>query len=155
MTAGSLRTGGVAALAMASFYAVVVAAASGSVDHLVDQVRQDWPYLALIITGFGVQVALLAELRHRRALHHGEAMAGGAGAGASTIGMIACCAHHLADLLPLVGAVGIAGFLTDQRIPVMLLGIAINAVGVFVTARHLHRLPAVVVDREEPACVAA
>jgi hypothetical protein len=59
------------------------------------------------------------------------------GAGASTAGMIACCAHHLAELLPVIGAASAAGFLTDYRIPFMLVGITINAVAVVLVARRL------------------
>ena len=53
--------------------------------------------------------------------------------------MIACCAHHLAELLPVIGAASLAGFLTDYRVPFMLTGIAINAVAVAIAAHHLRR----------------
>jgi hypothetical protein len=65
--------------------------------------------------------------------------AGGTGAGASTAGMVACCAHHLADLVPFIGATGLAAFLTGYRVPFMLIGIGINALGVTIAARHLHQ----------------
>ena len=138
----SVRNGAVAALTMALFYVVVVRGASGSWNHLVDQARQDWYFLAAIVVGFGTQVALVSELRRRRHLGHSAAVTGGVGAGASTAGMVACCAHHLADLLPLVGAVSAASFLTDFRVPFMLTGIAVNAVAVIVAARSLRRTTA-------------
>ncbi len=98
----SVRIGALAAGGMAATYAAVVGGSSGSVGHLIDQVRSDW-YLPLpIIAGFGVQVGLLAELRSRRRMHRDGAAAGAAGAGASTMGMAACCANHLADLVPFV-----------------------------------------------------
>lgn len=133
----SLRNGALAAVAMALFYVGVVRAASGSWDHVADQTRQDWYFLATIMIGFGTQVALVSELRRRRHLSHSAAVTGGVGAGASTAGMIACCAHHLVDLLPLVGAASAAAFLTDYRVPFMLAGIVINAIAVFVAARTL------------------
>ena len=37
----------------------------------------------------------------------------------ATAGMIACCAHHLADLLPFVGLAGAATFLYDYRLAVI------------------------------------
>lgn len=147
MNARSLRWGLVAASALAAFYVTVLAAASGW-EHLRDQARQDWWLLALIMVGFGTQVALTAELRHRHRAHH-LAASTGAGAGASTLGMVACCAHHLADLLPVVGATGIAAFLFDWRVPFMLVGIAVNAATVTVSARRLHRL-----DRHRPGVAA-
>lgn len=139
MSARSLRIGSMAAAGLAAFYVAVVAGASGSTSHLVDQIRTDWYLLALIIGGFGVQVGLLAELRRRHRFHGAAATASGAGAGASTTGMVACCAHHLADLAPLAGASGAAAFLTGYRVPFMVAGIGVNAVGILVAARRLRR----------------
>ncbi len=133
----SIRHGAIAAGAMALFYLVVVRAASGSWGHLADQARQDWYYLVAIVVGFGTQVALVSELRHRRRTGRGATVTAGAGAGASAAGMVACCAHHIADLLPIVGAASAAGFVTDYRVPFMLAGIAINAVAVIFAARRL------------------
>jgi hypothetical protein len=140
VTPASAAVGVIAAAVMAAFYVAVVRGASGSWAHMWDQARQDWPYLAVIIAGFGAQVALVAELRHRHRLDAAATAAGGAGAGASTAGMVACCAHHLADLLPFIGATGAATFLIDYRVPFMLVGIGVNAVGIFLAARRLHHL---------------
>lgn len=143
MRTRSIRAGAIASTALALFYIVVVAGASGSWDHLTDQARQDWYYLVPIIAGFGTQVAIISELRHRHRLHHGAAAAGGAGASASTVGMVACCAHHLADLAPFIGATGAAAFLTDYRVPFMIVGIGVNALGITIAARRLARAPGV------------
>jgi hypothetical protein len=84
--------------------------------------------LALILAGFGTQVALFVELRRRHRLHDAAMKtATGGGAGASAVGMIACCAHHVADLAPIIGVSGLAVFLTDYRIPITVVGILINA----------------------------
>lgn len=157
MNPRSFRAGALASAGLALFYVTVVAAASGSWGHLTDQARQDWYYLLPIVAGFGIQVALLAELRLRHRLHHGGAAAGGAGAGASTVGMVACCAHHLADLAPFIGATGAAAFLTDYRIPFMVVGIGVNAAGVAIAARRLMRAPTAQThdNAETDACVAA
>lgn len=140
MTARSVRFGVLAGAGLATFYAAVVGGIGGPA-HLWEQVASDWPWLALILTGFGTQVALLVELRHRRHLHRGVSAAAGAGGGASAAGMIACCAHHIADLAPIVGASGAAVFLTSYRLPIMLAGVVINGAGVVVAARRLHGMP--------------
>jgi hypothetical protein len=142
MNPRSVRSAALAAAGLALFYVVVVWAASGSFDHLVAQATRDWYLLALIVGGFGVQVALVSELRRRHRLQHTAAVAGGAGMGASTAGMIACCAHHVADLAPFIGATGAATFLTNYRIPFIVTGIGVNAVGVAVAARRLGHTPA-------------
>jgi hypothetical protein len=153
----SIRTGVLAGAGLMLFYVVVVAGASGSWEHLTDQARQDWYYLVLIVGGFGTQIALMSELRRRHRLHHGAAAASGAGAGASTVGMVACCAHHIADLAPFIGATGAAAFLTDYRIPFMLVGVGVNAIGVAIAARRLVHTPAVHAHPhdEVETCVAA
>ncbi len=138
MSARSVRAAAIATALLALFYVGVVWAASGSFQHVVDQAGRDWYYLALILSGFGVQVALVSELRRRHRLQQSAALAGGAGIGSSTAGMVACCAHHIADLAPFIGATGAATFLIEYRIPFMIVGIGINAIGVAVAARRLH-----------------
>ncbi len=44
--------------------------------------------------------------------------------------MLACCAHHLADALPLLGLSGAAVFLNDFRGPIMFTGIVMNGLGI-------------------------
>ena len=66
MTGRSVRAGLLAATGLGVFYAGVLVWASGGA-HLADQVGADWPYLVAIVGGFATQVALLVELRHRRA----------------------------------------------------------------------------------------
>lgn len=138
----SARLGTLAAAGMAVFYAAVVAGASGSVGHLVEQARADWFLLAPIIAGFGLQVGLIIELRRRQRLVRDAAVAGAAGAGGSAVGMIACCAHHLVEAVPLVAATGAATFLISYRVAFMAVGLAATAVGVTIAARRLRHLPA-------------
>jgi hypothetical protein len=148
MNRHSIRVGALAALLLAAGYSAVVWAASGSFTHLRSQASQDWYLLIPITAGFGVQVALLSELRRRHRLLRTAAVAGGAGTGASAAGMIACCAHHLADLLPFVGAAGAATFLYDYRLPFMVIGLGVNAIGITVMTRRLQHTPVEAVSAE-------
>ncbi len=150
----SVRNGLLAGAAMALFYVAVVRGASGSWGHLASQVRSDWYLLLIVITGFGVQVGLLSELRRRQRLHAVDAAAGGAGAGAATAGMIACCAHHLADLLPFVGLAGAATFLYDYRLAFVSVGVTVNATAIFLIARRLHAEPSPGLHEAGASCAA-
>lgn len=138
MNRRSLRWGVTASGALAGFY-VAVLTLSGGWKHLVDQTRADWWLLTPIILAFGTQVALSVELRHR---HRAQQFAAttGAGTGASAVGMVACCAHHLVDVVPLIGAAGIAAFLFDWRIPLMVGGLTINLIAVTIAGRRLAHL---------------
>jgi hypothetical protein len=117
-------------------YLAVIVAASGAA-HLRAQLALDWPWVAVIVTGFGIQMALLITVRERQRARAAAATAG-TGAGASVVGMLACCAHHLADIAPLVGLNLAATFLATYRVPFMAVGVAVNAVAIVITACKLH-----------------
>ena len=138
MTGSALRWGAAASAALAAFYVAVLAGSAGW-PHLVDQARTDWWLLAPIVVAFGAQVAFTVELRHRHRSEHLAATTG-AGAGASAVGMVACCAHHVAELVPVLGVAGVAGFLLDWRIPLMVGGLAVNLVALAIAGRRLLRL---------------
>lgn len=96
----TIRNAVLAATGLALFYIAVVGGLGGFA-HLPRQAWQDAPWLILILVGFGTQVALYIELRRRRRLAAGIGAVAGTGGGASAVGMVACCAHHLPELAPL------------------------------------------------------
>jgi hypothetical protein len=44
--------------------------------------------------------------------------------------MVACCAHHVTDVLPILGLTAAATFLADYRVAFMLLGLGTTIVGI-------------------------
>jgi hypothetical protein len=140
-TSAAIGTG--AGVAMIALYVAVVTGASRSLDHVLDQIGTDRYLLLPIVTGFAIQVTLLVEVRRRQRLQRRMMAAGAAGAGASGLGMMACCAHHLADLLPLVGATATATFLYHYRLPFMLVGIGLNALAIALALRRLKAIPVI------------
>ena len=87
--------------------------------------------------GFSVQAGLFVYVRRLLSLRArgGAAAATATGTGTSTVAMVACCAHHVTDALPVLGLSGAAIFLNDYRIPLMVAGLAVNATGVLYMAR--------------------
>lgn len=128
--------GALAGFLLVGLYLGLVSWAQG-LSHARDLLWGDRYFVAAIAGGFGTQVALFAHVRRllsRRA--RGTAAAATAtGTGTSTAAMVACCAHHLTDALPLLGLSGAAIFLNDYRIPFVAAGLAVNAVGVAVMLR--------------------
>jgi len=53
--------------------------------------------------------------------------------------MLACCAHHLVDLLPILGLSAGAVFLNAYKTPLFVIGIGMNVIGVIVIARQLRQ----------------
>ena len=51
--------------------------------------------------------------------------------------MLACCAHHLAEFVPLLGVTGVAAALTGWRTEMMLFGLVVNAVAISLIWRRL------------------
>jgi hypothetical protein len=114
-------------------YVGVVAGASRSFAHVLELLTTDWPFVAAIAGGFGIQAGLYASLRAIRRSAASSAAATGVGTGTSTVAMIACCAHHATDILPILGLSAVAGaasFLAAWRVPLMSLGIVMNLVGI-------------------------
>lgn len=155
LTTRSIRNGVIAVAGMVAFYVGVVWWASGSRAHLGDQLASDWYLIALVAAGFGLQVALVSELRHRHRLYATAAAASGAGAGASVTGMIACCAHHIADLLPILGLSGAATFLYDYRLLFVAVGVGVNGLGIGVAARRMRATTSMHAPEGEDECAVA
>lgn len=134
----SVGAGVVAGAALFAIYLGIISLAQG-VGHAFEQLSADAGFIALIVAGFGTQMALFVELRAVDRHHRTAAAATAAGTGTSAAAMLACCAHHLVDLLPLVGLSAMAVFLNAYKTPLFLLGIGMSALGIVVIGRQLHR----------------
>ena len=133
------------ALFLLALYLGILTVAN-SWEHAWQQAEQDAFWVTLVALGFGTQLGLFG-YQHAlvRVAARGGALATGAGTGASTLGMLACCAHHLTDVAPLVGLAGfggIASFLTEWKAPFIVAGLTVNAIGIGISLRNLRRFRA-------------
>lgn len=130
IAAGVLGSSGLAFL----YFAIVSLAESP--DHALELFWSDRWIVLPIILGFGVQAALYTILKKRLFLpvsSTGPSTAlTGASGGLSTTAMVACCAHHVTDVLPILGLTAAATFLAEYRIAFMLLGLGATLLGIFV-----------------------
>ena len=111
-------------------YLGIVSLAEGW-THAVELLAEDAWLVGPIMAGFGVQVGLYTYLKtviHAAAT--GTGALAGAGGTTSTAAMVACCAHHVTDVLPLLGLSAAAAFLAEYRIPFMLAGLVTNLIGI-------------------------
>jgi len=134
--ARSVAGGVFGAVALLLVYLGIITLAQG-LNHAIEQLIADVLFVGPIALGFGTQIALFVELRAVDRRHRASAAVMAAGTGTSAAAMLACCAHHLVDLLPLVGLSAAAVFLNAYKTPLFLVGIAMNVVGIVVIARRL------------------
>lgn len=127
---------------IASFYIGILTWAQGW-DYASSQFIRDRWYVIPIILGFGIQAALYSILRFRlfipvTSTGHAGSMIGASG-GTSATAMVACCIHHVTDVLPILGLSAAASFLTRYQHPFMLIGLAMNLIGIGVMLFVLYR----------------
>ncbi len=134
--------GGVAgAIALSGLYLGLVSLAE-SPAHALDLFWEDRFFVIPILLGFGTQVGLFTLLKigpHSRAGAPAAGATTAAGGGLSSAAMAACCAHHVADVLPFVGLTAAATFLAAWKIPFLIVGLAMNGIGILVMLRELRR----------------
>ncbi|MBA4180574.1 MAG: hypothetical protein C0506_08310 [Anaerolinea sp.] len=116
--------------------------------HAREQLATDRWFVGAVTAGFGIQVAMFVYLRALHARSNPGAMA--AGTGTSTAAMLACCAHHLADALPLIGMSGAAVFLNDFKEPIMWTGIVMNGLGISYLGWKIRRQRSLLVHLARP-----
>ena len=134
----SVAAGVLAAVALLGVYLGIISLAQG-IEHALEQLGTDALFVGLIAAGFGTQIALFVELRAVDRLHRSAAAVTAAGTGTSAAAMLACCAHHLVDLLPLLGLSAAAVFLNAYQTPLFLLSIGMNVIGIAIIARQLRQ----------------
>lgn len=126
---------------MLLFATVVTAANWGSALTIRIEIARVWYWVAILASGFGVQVGLYSYVRssiRSRVLTAELATTGTV----STGSMLACCAHALAGLLPLLGLSAAAVLVARYQLPLILAGVISNAIGITVmfTVIGKHRL---------------
>lgn len=121
-------------LSLLAFYFGVTAAVSG-VEFSLAQFGKYWYWIAALAAGFGIQLGLFVHLRALGKRMRSAVLAG-SGSG-SAVAMVACCAHRIADILPILGATAFAAALGRYQVYLFAAGIAANAAGIAYSLRHL------------------
>jgi len=128
-----LAIGLMGSLLLAGVYFGIVSIAE-SPAHALEFFWQDRAFVIPILLGFGVQAGLYTVLKMRLFLPVAQTWSSGALVGAggttSTLAMVACCAHHLTDLLPIFGLTAAAAFLGQYRTVFMAVGLGTTLLGI-------------------------
>ncbi len=107
---------------------------TNSFAHALEQFAELWYWVLLLAVGFGIQLGLYTHIRIqlRERASKGATAGVAASGGVSTVSMIACCAHIVPSVLPLLGVSAAAVFLVQYQLPFILLGVFSNLVGITV-----------------------
>ncbi len=137
-----LITGLLGSLFLSALYFGIVSWAEGP-SHALELFWEDKFIVIPMILGFGIQVGLYTILKKRlfmpvESIGPSGALTG-AGGGMSVTAMVACCAHHVTDVLPIVGLTAATTFLAEYRYVFMVLGLGITVAGILVMLGILFR----------------
>ncbi len=116
-----------ATVALLGIYSGVLLFVSGW-DFAVSQFAAFWYFVLPLAIGFGLQVWPIRMPEAARDADHGGKVVATSGA-TSTASMISCCAHYLANILPVIGAAGIVTVIAQYQVELFWLGLAFNAAG--------------------------
>lgn len=137
MVSKSVMWGLVAGSLLLAIYFTIVSLISGF-SFAQDQFAQFWYFVVSLAAGFGIQIGLYTYLR-QSIKHHNMAGAGKAVAvtgTTSTLAMISCCAHYLANIVPILGVAGFLSIVAQYQVKLFWIGLLFNLLGiVYVTSR--------------------
>jgi len=129
-----------AALILLAVYFTIVSLVSGW-EFAQEQFKQFWYFVVSLAIGFGIQVSLYAYLRqevrsmHAKAPGRTVAVTGTT----STVAMISCCAHYLANIVPILGIAGALSVIGQYQKELFWVGLAFNAAGIGYIVRNIHQ----------------
>lgn len=111
------------------FFAVV--GLISGMDFAREQFEKFWNFLLALALGFGIQVGLYTYLKTLVGQHRSAGKVLAVSGTTSTTAMVSCCAHYLANILPILGFSGFLAVVAEYQIELFWLGLAFNAAGIF------------------------
>ncbi|MBI2050971.1 MAG: hypothetical protein HYT31_04155 [Parcubacteria group bacterium] len=123
--------GALASLILLGVYFAALTLVSGW-PFAQSQFKQFWYFIVSLALGFGLQAGLYTYLK-QAIRSHGSQGAGGAVAATgatSTLAMVSCCAHYLANIIPILGIAGALTIVAQYQTELFWVGIAFNVAGI-------------------------
>ncbi len=124
-----LGFGAGAVVLLLAVYFGVVGLISG-MDFALEQFSRFWYFLIALATGFGIQAGLYVHLRDRVARHAVSGKVVAVSGTTSTAAMVSCCAHYLANIVPVLGIAGFFTIVAEYLTELFQAGLAFNAAGI-------------------------
>lgn len=105
---------------------------ANSFEHFTQEFKRMWYLLIPLVTGFGIQVGLYTYTKGFVKIRNitGATTSIAATGTVSTTSMVACCIHHISDVIPIIGISAASLFFTKYQAFFMIVGILSNIIGV-------------------------
>ena len=133
----TIITGVLASIVLLSLYGITMTLLSGW-GAAVEQFLSLWWLMIPLSIAFGIQIGLYTRLKEvMKQKTNGAIAVSGSSAG---VGMLACCAHHATDVLPILGLSAVSLFLSRYQIPILLISLGINVGGIAFMYKQLKRV---------------
>jgi hypothetical protein len=131
----------IAGISLLTVYFLILTLANSFI-HSIEQFKEMWYWIAVLVVGFGTQAGLYSYIRQEIKLrkHAGAATSSvAAPGGISTTSMVACCAHHVTDVLPILGVSAAVVFLNQFQNLFLMIGVLSNLIGVTLMLRIIQK----------------
>lgn len=112
---------------------------ANSYEHAIEEYKNMWYWFTTLIIGFGIQIGLFNYIHTSTKSKKATAQIA-ATSGVTTGSMVLCCAHHLVDILPILGLTAASIFLIKYQIPFILIGIFSNIIGILMMLNIIKKL---------------
>lgn len=121
----------IGSLILFGLYFLVLTLAN-SFQHAIQEFARMWYWILLLVIGFGIQIGLYTYVKSYIKLKNILGIKGNIAAtgSISTASMLACCAHHLSDILPIIGLSAAAIFFNKYQVLFIIIGLLSNAIGI-------------------------
>lgn len=116
------------ALMLAVYFGVVGLISGG--DFALQQFAEFWYFILALALGFGIQIGLYTYLKNLAGQHGASGKVVAVSGTTSTAAMISCCAHYLANIVPILGVAGFLTIVAEYQVELFWLGLAFNAAGI-------------------------
>ncbi len=120
-----------ASISLAAFY-FIVSTLLGGLNFAISNFASLWYWMLPLIAGFGIQIGLFFYVKDK--MHKTASAHAAASTGISATAMVACCAHHIADIAPFLGITALGLFLSKYQSVFLLAGILSNILGILYMA---------------------
>lgn len=128
----SIIKGSIGSIALLTIYFVVVSLISGW-PFALSQFSRFWYFIIGLTVGFGIQIGLYSYLKNSIRQKAPKEMVVVSGT-TTTVAMISCCVHYLANLLPVIGVSGAIALIGQYQIELFWVGLITNAIGIIYIA---------------------